>query len=302
MTGFDVAVVATAARHAAAIRAAEQGGGHVVASLDWAAVTDLSRYAGTIPVLAIEAEGTDPATLEVALPGIAALVATAGLHAVVTFDEDQIDLVGGALMQHGIELLCRPSLGQQVAAIAVAGHLSRGSGLSDRLREEESERQRGMNEEIARLAAIIVDFSDRERGSDGGGRGGVGDRHVSFGFQPPVSAVDAAAVRQALRARRLRDSFFHAGLFEDPAWDMLLDLYAAHLERVQVSVSSLCIAAAVAPTTALRWMGRMTEEGLLQRQPDPTDRRRVFIALAPRGLAGMEGYAAALRRAGLPFA
>ena len=59
---------------------------------------------------------------------------------------------------------------------------------------------------------------------------------------------------------------------------MLLDLYAAELEGAQVSVSSLCIAAAVAPTTALRWIGRMTEAGLFVRQPDPFDRRRAFLA------------------------
>jgi hypothetical protein len=40
-------------------------------------------------------------------------------------------------------------------------------------------------------------------------------------------------------------------LFADPGWDILLDLYAARQEGKQVSVSSLCIAAAVPPTTAL---------------------------------------------------
>lgn len=70
---------------------------------------------------------------------------------------------------------------------------------------------------------------------------------------------------------------------------MLLDLYAAHLEGTQVSVSSLCIAAAVAPTTALRWIGKMTEAGLFTRQPDPVDRRRAFMVLTERALEGMRG-------------
>ncbi|MGJ3628472.1 hypothetical protein AB5I41_18845 [Sphingomonas sp. MMS24-JH45] len=61
---------------------------------------------------------------------------------------------------------------------------------------------------------------------------------------------------------------------------MLLDLFAAELERARVSVSSLCIAAAVAPTTALRWIGRMASENAgarpRSRRPSPRLRDPVF--------------------------
>ena len=80
---------------------------------------------------------------------------------------------------------------------------------------------------------------------------------------------------------------------------MLLDLYAADAEDMPVSVSSLCIASAVAPTTALRWIARMTEDGLLERHPDATDRRRAFMALTDVARLGMRGYLVGLRRAGL---
>jgi hypothetical protein len=59
--------------------------------------------------------------------------------------------------------------------------------------------------------------------------------------------IDAAYVRSIIRTRRLRDRFFPSGLFADPAWDMLPELYAARLERHAVAVSSLCIPA-VPPT------------------------------------------------------
>src|SRR3546814_2543305 len=75
-----------------------------------------------------------------------------------------------------------------------------------------------------------------------------------------------------LRQRRMREQYFPADLFADPAWDMLLDLYAARLEHQPVSVSSLCIAAAVPATTALRWIKTMTEAGLFVREADPQDR------------------------------
>src|SRR3546814_15436252 len=87
--------------------------------------------------------------------------------------------------------------------------------------------------------------------------------------------------------RRVREQYFPADLCADPAWDMLLDLYAARLERQPVSVSSLCIAAAVPATTALRWIKTMTDAGLFLREADPDDGRRIFIALAGGAFAAM---------------
>jgi len=75
----------------------------------------------------------------------------------------------------------------------------------------------------------------------------------------------------------------------------------AHLERAHVSVSSLCIAAAVAPTTALRWIARLTEAGLFERRPDPFDRRRAFMSLTESGLDAMRRYVAMARTLGLPI-
>jgi DNA-binding MarR family transcriptional regulator len=109
-------------------------------------------------------------------------------------------------------------------------------------------------------------------------------------------------VRRAIRSRRLREQFFPAPLIEDPGWDMLLDLFAAELEDRGVSVSSLCIAAAVAPTTALRWIGKMTEAGLFERRPDPFDRRRAFMMLTEPARQGMHRYCQAAHDAGLAIA
>ncbi len=104
----------------------------------------------------------------------------------------------------------------------------------------------------------------------------------------------AKMVRRLLRQRRVREQFFPADLFADPAWDMLLDLYAARLERRPVSVSSLCIASAVPATTALRWIKTMTDGGLFIREADPHDGRRIFIALAEATFEALERYFEAL--------
>ena len=115
-------------------------------------------------------------------------------------------------------------------------------------------------------------------------------------------APTVAMARKFYQLRRRRAAYFDPMLFAEPAWDMLLDLYASELERRQVSVSSLCIAAAVPPTTALRWIGTLHDAGLFERKADPSDRRRAYIALSQKGLDGMRAYIAAVKRQGLGIA
>lgn len=85
--------------------------------------------------------------------------------------------------------------------------------------------------------------------------------------------------RQIYRARRDRDRFF-PDLMADPAWDLLLDLFIAGEEDRSVSVSSACIAAAVPPTTALRWINVLEKQGLIARKDDPQDGRKAYLSLS----------------------
>jgi DNA-binding MarR family transcriptional regulator len=88
----------------------------------------------------------------------------------------------------------------------------------------------------------------------------------------------------------LRGRFFADDLFADPAWDMLLDLLQAEIAQLRVPVSSLCIAAAVPATTALRWLKTMTDKGMFVRRADPHDGRRVFVELAPDASVALRRY------------
>ena len=108
--------------------------------------------------------------------------------------------------------------------------------------------------------------------------------------------LDPAVIRGIIRARRLRNEFFGGGLFADPAWDILLDLMVAKVEQRSVAVSSLCIAAAVPATTALRWIKQLTDMGLLRRVADPQDGRRVFIELSDAASERLMAYFNALIR------
>jgi DNA-binding MarR family transcriptional regulator len=75
---------------------------------------------------------------------------------------------------------------------------------------------------------------------------------------------------------------------------MLLDLLQAEIAHLRVPGSSLCIAAAVPATTALRWLKTMVEEKLFVRRADPHDGRRVFVELAPETSMALRRYFAEL--------
>ncbi|MDP9424252.1 MAG: MarR family winged helix-turn-helix transcriptional regulator [Pseudomonadota bacterium] len=109
-------------------------------------------------------------------------------------------------------------------------------------------------------------------------------------MRSPDQQVSQQEVRAILKMRRNRARFFKADLFADPAWDILLDLYAAELAQQRVAVTSACHAAAVPATTALRWIGQLEREGLINRRADPMDGRRQFLMLSNEGLEAMNAY------------
>ncbi|WP_235302917.1 MarR family transcriptional regulator [Sphingopyxis sp. MWB1] len=62
---------------------------------------------------------------------------------------------------------------------------------------------------------------------------------------------------------------------------MLLDLLAHECEEKALSISALCVAAALPESSAMRLVQRMVDAGILVRRPDPVDGRRSFIHIAP---------------------
>jgi hypothetical protein len=97
--------------------------------------------------------------------------------------------------------------------------------------------------------------------------------------------------RQTYEDRRRRNKIFQSEeLFGEPAWDILLDLFISAKERRRVSVTSACIGSAVPSTTALRWISILDRHGLLDREADPGDARRVYVRLSPKGYEAMLEY------------
>jgi hypothetical protein len=209
--------------------------------------------------------------------------AAAGSHgSVVSAPAALIDVVAAKAFHPRVIHLCNADEQQRVAAIARATARWRHM-LHDIGKEQEPSELQQLSEEVGKIANILASLSEREAAQAAGDEKGQ-------------RSLDAGQVRAIIRARRLRDQYFGNELFADPAWDILLDLFAARLEKRSVAVSSLCIAAAVPPTTALRWIKTLTDLGLLVRTADPQDGRRVYIELAPKAAEGVEAcLKAALR-------
>lgn len=97
-------------------------------------------------------------------------------------------------------------------------------------------------------------------------------------------------VRAVQAARRRRVALFNADLFSDPAWDILLELYALHLEQQRASVSGLYAASSVPGSTAIRWIARLEQDGLVVRTEDTLDARRSWIKLSADGVERMRRF------------
>lgn len=115
------------------------------------------------------------------------------------------------------------------------------------------------------------------------------------------SPTSAKFVRRVIAARAARPSFFEGDLFADPAWDILLELYALRCEQHRISISSLCAAAAVPATTALRWIDKLHNEKMIQRIPDPLDARRCWVQISDGAFVSMKAYLVSLSQSAMPI-
>ena len=253
-------------------------------------------------VVVLDCPAVDAATLA-ALTRLDMRAAQAGATLVVSTSLAALEDVFGCLDQSRAQILIEPSRAERVLALGRALAEQGGARVRE-LSDEDRLALLRLTEQVTQIAQRLDKLGapvEPERGAP----------DSAFRFESPRPAFVAAdddednarliraarpalpdprLVRRIIRQRQLRARFFDGDLFGDPAWDMLLDLTAARAEHARVSVTSLCIASGVPPTTALRWIGQMTEGGLLERIEDETDRRRAFITLTDKAADGMARY------------
>lgn len=85
------------------------------------------------------------------------------------------------------------------------------------------------------------------------------------------------AILAAADARRRRRGAFTPERMSEPAWAMLIELFARELERERSTVTGLAIAAGVSVTSGLRAIAGLIEAELVARVPDREDGRRTHL-------------------------
>lgn len=138
----------------------------------------------------------------------------------------------------------------------------------------------------AKLSAVAEEFN---------GRVAKAAEPVPAGNEP----TDATLVEHAntvLEQRRLRRQFLPGELFHEPAWDMLLALFASRDDRMPMNIKALVSMSDAPVTTSQRWIEHLYKLKLIDRVTDPTDRRRVEISLSHAGDQQMKAYLRALLR------
>ncbi|MFT4053006.1 MAG: MarR family transcriptional regulator [Novosphingobium sp.] len=73
-----------------------------------------------------------------------------------------------------------------------------------------------------------------------------------------------------------------------PEWLMLIDLYQAEQQEMQVGFETLAGTSGLSVATAFRRTLGMIEVGTLERVPDPADKRRSFVMLSERARGRMD--------------
>ena len=265
-----------------AARTVEAAGARIGAVVPLDCAADRIALQASASAVWIELEHDGGPAMDRLLHQISNDVADGRYAAVVSGKKDLVDLLFSQIGGSPVELLIDGDEAERTAALAIAtSGVHRADRFSDVAADRSSERLRQLSDEVSRIATTLARLST---GPDASQRPAP---VVPMGEVPQISAE---IVRKVIRARRLRSRFFEEDMFADPAWDMLLDLLQAEIAQLRVPVSSLCIAAAVPATTALRWLKTMTDKGIFVRRADPHDGRRVFVELAPDASAAMRRY------------
>ncbi len=104
------------------------------------------------------------------------------------------------------------------------------------------------------------------------------------------AATLATLARRKHHARRVREELIPSANFGEPAWDLLLDLFAHSIEGKEIQKSSAQIAAHCPPTTALRYISSLVEEGMISEPRSETDGRMVHLGLTDAALVSVGSY------------
>jgi hypothetical protein len=267
---------------ARAERAIDASGLRVAARLPIEGMQERLEKQGAATALWLEFDRDCGGPMDELLTLVSRDVADGRYAAVVSTTPALLDPLTARIDEDAVELIVDADDADRAAALAIAiARQGMALRVADVASDRNAERLRQLSDEVSRIASTLARLS-------------AGPAAAPPSFEAArageVPTVSAQTVRDVIRARRLCARYFPEDLFADPAWDMLLDLLQAEIGQLRVPVSSLCIAAAVPATTALRWLKAMVAQGLFLRRADPHDGRRVFVELAPKASEALRRY------------
>ena len=123
---------------------------------------------------------------------------------------------------------------------------------------------------------------DRTLEAAGGVAGRLEDRGA--GAAPQVTS---SLIRAMTAVRRERQELFPGALGTDSCWEVLLQLYRAHLDQHRLNIGRLTMRSGLPATTVLRALETLAAADLSARSKDPLDRRAVMVKLTDQGIARM---------------
>lgn len=116
---------------------------------------------------------------------------------------------------------------------------------------------------------------------------------ASYHWPSAAAQIERNAVELAKKAllikrqQMMRKKFLPDAMLGEPTWNMLLDLFCQFAGGAMVSSKSLCLAADCPETTALRYIDRLENCGLVERFKSDMDRRLTMIQLTKKGVVSV---------------
>ena len=150
--------------------------------------------------------------------------------------------------------------------------------MSEHSQDEKAERLVQLSEDVGRIARALAELSLDP--TDPAGQNCAA-----------VKSTDAVPIARAiLEDRKRRSQIFNPGMFGEPGWDLLLNLYVVDRDGPRLTIGKVTQLAGVSLSTSLRWLEYLKDQGLITREHHPTDARTAYVALTDKAREALGSY------------
>ena len=145
-------------------------------------------------------------------------------------------------------------------------------------------------QEIRKLGDALVRLANELDGNTDGPTRAVFDWPLNINWVERNAATLARKAQMLWDQRDRRRQFIDNELLGEPAWDMLLDLFAQFAKGAKVPTTSLCLASRVPLSTALRYVNLLENAGYVKRSQSEFDGRVTLVSLTEHGAMSLGLY------------